>query len=280
MHATMQTVKRSDAVRVEDGYWRSGWLAVLWDGEQYGFADVRVTAGLGAEITFTVFSPNGLKPVYRIDVDHAGRELTIWKNFDGRFNEVGAISYDDDGNAIDKDGAVVDVENVDPFQVDNVIFASEEHAAQIAELMVKAPFAAEELFTRAMAVVGDLTGCSQSWARRHLRKVAAPHEPEWTNLWRPIDIGPDADSFPMKDADPGPVVWQVDVANWQGYHLIEEDVSALLDDRGQRRPRPFSVDRLTGSYVGKEISIDDVPHAVQLEWIRIWKSARIVYKPN
>ena len=84
----------------------------------------------------------------------------------------------------------------------------------------------------------------------------------------------------MKDADPGPVVWQVDVANWQGYHLIEEDVSALLDDRGQRRPRPFSVDRLTGSYVGKEISIDDVPHAVQLEWIRIWKSARIVYKPN
>lgn len=277
---SMEMVEKSDAAWVDDGRWRSGWLAVLWEGENYGYADVSVTAGQGAEITFTVFWLDGLQPMYRIDVDPAGRELTTLKNFEGWLEDVEAFSYDDDGNAVDADGEPIDPEDVDPFQVVNGAVTSDEDAAQIAALMLDPPFAADELFTRVMAVVGDLTAYTERWAHRYLRNSAGEDEPAWTDLWRPVDIGPSAHAFPIQDADPGPVVRRVEATGWHGYHLTEESVSALLDDNGQARPGPFAVESLPESYVGEQLSIDDLPDAVQIEWYRAWNRAHITYEPN
>ncbi len=275
-----ELVDKSDAACADDGRWRTGWLAVLWEGENYGFADVNITAGQGAEITFTVFWLDGLQPMYRIDVDPAGRELTILKNFQGWLDEIGVISYDDDGNTVNEDGDPIDPDDVDPFQAVNGAVASEEDAAQIATLMLMPPFAVEELFTRVMALVGDLTAYTERWAHRYLRNSAGEDEPTWTNLWRPVDIGPITQAFPIRDVDPGPVVRRLEATGWQGYHLTEDAVSALLDDSGQRRPGPFAVESLPESYVGEQLSIDALPDAVQTEWYHTWNRAHIVYEPN
>lgn len=276
----MDLIHPSDAAQVDDGCWQSGWLAVRWEGENYGYADVAVTAGQGAEITFTVFWLDGLQPMYRIDVDPNGREMTILKNFEGWLEDVGAFSYDDDGNTVDADGKPIDLADVDPFQVVNGAVASDDDATQIAALMMTPPFAAEELFTRVMTVVADLTAYTDRWAHRYLRNSVGENEPAWTNLWRPVDIGPSAHEFPIEDVDPGPVVRSVELGGWNGYYLTEEAVSALLDDSGQIQDRLVSVESLSQSYVGEQLSIDDLPDPVQIAWYRVWNAAHITYEPN
>jgi len=276
----VELVDKSDAACTDDGCWRTGWLAVLREGENYGYADVNITAGQGAEIIFTVYWQDELQPMYRIDVDPAGRELTILKNFEGWLEDVGAFVYDDDGNTVDAVGKPIDPEKIDPFQPVNGAVASDQDAAQIAALMVTQPFAAEELFTHVIAVVGDLTAYTERWAHRYLRNSVGEYDPEWTSLWRPVDIGPSARAFPIEDVGPGPVVRSVEVNGWNGYYLTEEAVSALVDNSGQLQNGPFSIKSLPQSYVGEPLSIDDLPDAVQIAWYRVWNAAHITYEPN
>jgi len=276
---TPDLVDHSVAACTEDGAWRSGWLGVLWEDEHYGYADVQVTSSAGAEIVFTVFWEDGLRPMYRIDVSPDGQEMFVLKNYDGWLDEIGLISYDDDGNPLDQDGEPVDPDDVDPFQVVNTAVASDEDAVLIAELMQGPPFAVEEIFTRMMAVVGNLTAYTDRWAHRYLRNSTAEDGPARSNLWRPVDIGNSATSFPIKDVDAGPVVRRVGADDWRGFHLVEEKISALVDDLGHVRSPPLSAEGLKASYVGKLMSIDELPDPVQDSWYRIWNKAHVAYRP-
>lgn len=278
--AKLKLVAPSDAVCTDDGSWRSGWLAVLWEGENHGFADVNITPGQSSTITFTVFWLDEYQPMYRVDVDSAGKELTILKNFEGWLDDIGAIDYDDDGNAVNEDGECIDPEDVDPFQVVNGVVASDEDAAHIAASMLAPPFAVEEFFTQVMAVVGGLTAYTERWAHRYLRLSATDTGPAWNDLWRPVDIGPSGHGFSMTDARPGPVVRRVEAPGWRGYHLVEEAVTAVLDESGQADPPPSLAANLPNAYVGDPLSIDDVPDSVQSSWSRAWDAAHIAYEPN